>query len=134
MSLELPPGGLGGRLCNSAALARTLHDHFLGNRSPFERMPAAPIPWTGRLSINVVAWLGTDPTTCTCWIDTAISPKIHARHRYCRPERLRRFTTPWQRNGYHPDAPSKQAISGPTRESTRYITSGIGRFGQFAVR
>ncbi|WP_216894309.1 hypothetical protein [Nocardia alni] len=60
MELELPPGGFGGKLWESAALARTLHHHFLNNRAQFEQVPATPIEWRGLLGMHFVAWLGTD--------------------------------------------------------------------------
>ncbi|MFI2231805.1 hypothetical protein [Nocardia testacea] len=60
MELELPPGGFGGRLWQSGELAELLHYHFLDNLDDFERMPAEPIEWIRRLSINCVAWLGRD--------------------------------------------------------------------------
>ncbi|WP_019928519.1 hypothetical protein [Nocardia sp. BMG111209] len=60
MELELPPGGFGGSLWESAAAASTLHHHFLDNRHLFEQLPATPIEWPGRLGMHFVAWMGTD--------------------------------------------------------------------------
>ncbi len=60
MELELPPGGYQGRLWQSGELAEMLHYHFLDNPNAFDRMPAEPIEWFRRLSINYVAWLGRD--------------------------------------------------------------------------
>lgn len=44
----------------SATMAADLHNYFLDNRDLFERMPAAPVRFGGRISINFVAWLGRD--------------------------------------------------------------------------
>lgn len=60
MELELPEGGLCGRLWGSATMASMLHNYFLDNRKPFEEIRPAPIPWDSRLSINFVSWLGRD--------------------------------------------------------------------------
>lgn len=60
MELELPPGGFGGRLWQSGRLAEMLHYHFLENSDVYEKLPAEPIEWVRRLSINCVAWLGKD--------------------------------------------------------------------------
>ncbi|MFD4402420.1 hypothetical protein ACFWPH_06600 [Nocardia sp. NPDC058499] len=60
MELELPPGGFGGRLWQSGQLAEMLHYHFLENPELYERLPAEPIEWVRRLSINCIAWLGKD--------------------------------------------------------------------------
>jgi hypothetical protein len=80
MELELPPGGYGGRLWQSGELAEKLHHHFLNNPLDFERMPAEPIEWIRRLSINCVAWLGKDFSYMSRIVDdeNALSVEIPA--------------------------------------------------------
>lgn len=80
MELELPPGGYGGRLWQSGELAEALHYHFLDNPEEFERMPAEPIEWIRRLSINCVAWLGKDFSYMSRIVDdeNALSVEIPA--------------------------------------------------------
>ncbi|MBY8858895.1 hypothetical protein K7711_20650 [Nocardia sp. CA2R105] len=60
MELELPPGGFGGMLWESATLAAELHHHFIDNRQLFEQVPPTPIEWSGRLATHFVSWLGRD--------------------------------------------------------------------------
>lgn len=57
---EMPPGGLGGTLWQSAQRATELHDYFLN--TPTKRLPLSKpvIEVKERVSINFIAWLGRD--------------------------------------------------------------------------
>ncbi len=60
LELELPPHGLCGTLWGSAAMAETLHAHFLANPTRFTGTAMGLTEWRERLSINFIALLGTD--------------------------------------------------------------------------
>ncbi len=57
---ELPPGGFGGSLWESAERAVKLHDFFLGQGGRTLGLPTKVVDWTERQSINFIAWLGRD--------------------------------------------------------------------------
>ncbi|GAA4185169.1 hypothetical protein [Shinella granuli] len=57
---ELPPGGFGGSLWESAERAVKLHDFFLDQGGRTLALPTRVVDWTERLSINFIAWLGRD--------------------------------------------------------------------------
>lgn len=69
MELELPDGGFGGTLWANGTLAEKLHDHFLDDRAAFERLPAQPISWTQRLSINFISWMGRDSAYMSAYMN-----------------------------------------------------------------
>jgi hypothetical protein len=57
---ELPPGGYGGSLWQSAERANALHDFFLQTPDKHLPLPSPVMEWKERLSINFISWLGKD--------------------------------------------------------------------------
>lgn len=60
LDLEMPPGGLRGSLWESGAKAAALHQWFLADPERFRRPPLEHFDLHSRISINFIAWLGTD--------------------------------------------------------------------------
>ncbi len=60
MQLEMPDMGFGGSLWKSADLALSLHNHFLDQPQKFLSNKEEVIEWQQRVSINFIAFLGSD--------------------------------------------------------------------------